>query len=66
MDSELLSILACPKCRGSLTLLQWQNKDSGLECAACALVYPIREDIPVLLIEEGIPRQSWNPDAYRK
>ena len=63
MDSELLSILACPKCRGSLTLLQCQGVDSGLECAACAVVYPIKDDIPVLLIEEAVPGQSWKRDA---
>jgi uncharacterized protein YbaR (Trm112 family) len=60
MDSELLSILACPKCRGSLSLLRQNDKDSGLACAACALVYPIKDEIPILLIEEGVPRQNWN------
>ena len=55
MDSELLSILACPKCRGPLALIRTHGKDSGLECAACAVLYPIKDDIPVLLIEEAVP-----------
>ncbi len=63
MDSELLSILACPKCRGPLSLMQCQGKDSGLECPACAVIYPIKDDIPVLLIEEAVPRQSWKQVA---
>ena len=60
MDSELLAILACPKCRGPLSLLRQNGVDSGLECAACAVVYPIRDGIPVLLIEEAVPQQSSN------
>ena len=66
MNSELLAILACPKCRGSITLIQEQNKDIGLECPACAVIYPIRDDIPVLLIEEAIPRQAWQQGNIEK
>ena len=63
MDNALLSILACPKCRGSLVPLRDHSRDTGLECAACAVVYPIRDDIPVLLIEEAIPRSAWDNDS---
>ena len=65
MDSELLAILACPKCRGPLSLLRRNDADSGLECSACEVVYPIKDEIPVLLIEEAVPKQSWerNPAA---
>ena len=59
MDSELLAILACPKCRGHLSLLRQNDMDNGLECAACAVVYPIRDEIPVLLIDEAVPKQVW-------
>ena len=66
MDNELLSILACPKCRGPLTLLRHNDTDAGLECAACAAVYPVRDDIPVLLIEEAVPLDAWKRDANGK
>lgn len=59
MDETLLAILACPKCRGTLEPLK-RDEASGLACGSCAVVYPILEDIPVLLIEEAIPRQDWD------
>lgn len=58
MDQSLLDILACPKCRGELEILREQDK-SGLACETCALVYPIEDEIPVLLIEEAVPRDGW-------
>jgi uncharacterized protein YbaR (Trm112 family) len=51
IDRELLGILACPKCRGTLRLTQ---KEDGLVCDACRLMYPIKDDIPVMLIDEAI------------
>ncbi len=53
ISDELLKILACPKCKGSLDV--WQGDDDGLLCRACSLVYPVRDDIPVMLIDEAIP-----------
>jgi len=58
MDPALLAILACPKCRDSLTPVK-QEAAEGLSCPACSLVYPIEEGIPVLLIEEGIAEADW-------
>jgi len=52
LDYELIKILVCPGCKGEIKLTE--NQD-GLVCAACALVYPIREDIPVMLISEAQP-----------
>ena len=52
ISQELLDILACPKCKGELELTE---KQDGLVCRACKLVYPIREDIPVMLIDEAKP-----------
>ena len=52
ISQELLDILACPKCKGELKMTE---KQDGLVCQACKLVYPIREDIPVMLIEEAKP-----------
>ena len=54
-DKDLLDILACPKCKGDI--LYDQEKDS-LICQACRVMYPIRDDIPVMLIEEAIPLSS--------
>ncbi|WP_028574264.1 Trm112 family protein [Desulfonatronovibrio hydrogenovorans] len=63
LNQELLDILACPKCKGDLDLVG--NKD-GLKCAGCALVYPIREEIPVMLIDEAIPVQDWDKGVREK
>lgn len=50
IDQDLLAILACPKCKGGLKYLERQD---GLACEACMLLYEIRDDIPVMLIEEA-------------
>lgn len=50
VSNELLEILACPKCKGEVKLTP--DKD-GLVCALCCLVYEIRDDIPIMLIEEA-------------
>ena len=51
IDKELLDILACPKCKGDIQLTE---KGDGLVCDACKLVYPIKDDIPVMLIDEAV------------
>ncbi|MBI5518572.1 MAG: Trm112 family protein [Desulfovibrio sp.] len=56
LNLELLKLLACPKCHGELALLPGRD---GLFCAACAVVYPVREDIPVMLEEEAAPLDKW-------
>ncbi len=55
ISKELLEILACPKCKGDLVLTRAED---GFVCAACRLLYPIKDDIPVMLIEEAIPLGS--------
>ncbi len=50
IDKELLDILACPKCKGDIRL---NEKGDGLVCDACKLKYPIKDDIPVMLIDEA-------------
>lgn len=52
INKELLEILACPKCKGDIYLTK---KEDGLICKACKLVYPIKDDIPVMLIDEALP-----------
>jgi len=50
ISKDLLDILVCPKCKGELILLE---DNSGLVCPACRLKYPVRDDIPVMLIDEA-------------
>ena len=50
INKELLEILACPKCKGDIILDESRN---GLVCNECKLLYHIRDDIPVMLIEEA-------------
>jgi uncharacterized protein YbaR (Trm112 family) len=50
IDQDLLSILACPKCKGPIRLTE---KGDGLVCEACRLRYAIKDDIPVMLIDEA-------------
>ena len=50
VSKELLDILVCPKCKGDLLLT---DKQEGLICRACKLLYAIKDDIPVMLIDEA-------------
>lgn len=50
IDKELLEILACPKCKGKIRL---NDKKDGLVCEKCRLVYPIKDGIPIMLIDEA-------------
>ncbi len=53
LSPELLEILRCPKCKSKV---EPKADGSGLRCtnAECALVYPIRDEIPVMLVEEAV------------
>ena len=51
IDKELLDILACPKCKGDVRLT---DKKDGLVCDRCRLLYPVKDDIPVMLIDEAV------------
>jgi uncharacterized protein YbaR (Trm112 family) len=53
LNKELLDILACPVCKGDLILIQ-KDKEEFLKCENCKLLYPIKEDIPILLEDEAI------------
>ena len=50
VDTELLEILACPNCKTRVRLV---NDGAGLKCDQCHRVYPIKDDIPVMLIDEA-------------
>ena len=47
---DLLEILACPVCKTPVELVQ---DGAGLRCGQCKRVYPVREDIPIMLPEEA-------------
>lgn len=48
LDKKLLNILACPACKADVEL-----KDEKIVCTGCGRRYPIREGIPVMLVEEA-------------
>ncbi len=48
IDRALLDIIVCPSCRSSLTAT-----GEELVCTGCGLAYPVRDDIPVLLVDEA-------------
>jgi len=50
VDPELLEILACPNCKTPVVLVK---DGAALKCGKCHRVYPIKDDIPVMLIEEA-------------
>ena len=50
ISKELLAILVCPVCKEPVRLLA---DNSGLKCDACKRIYPVRDDIPVMLAEEA-------------
>ena len=53
IDEELKAILVCPACKGDLIF-----EETRIICPACRKAYPIRDDIPVMLIDEA---QPWAP-----
>jgi len=50
ISKELLDILACPQCKGEVTLTA---AGDGLVCQHCKLLYAIKDDIPIMLIDEA-------------
>ena len=54
IDPELLEILACPNCKTPVKLVK---SDTALKCDTCKRVYAIKDDIPVMLIDEAVVEQ---------
>ncbi len=50
LSKELIEILACPRCKGGVILL---DDETGFVCDSCRLVYPVRDGIPVMLADEA-------------
>ncbi len=55
MDRKLLDILVCPVCKGELV---FDKKNQELICKLDRLAYPIRDDIPVMLVDEARELES--------
>lgn len=53
ISKELLEVLACPKCKSDIELIERDTDTYGLKCEACRLIYPIKDGIPVMLIDEA-------------
>ena len=52
INESLLAILACPKCKGPV---KYREKEQGLSCEKCMLLYEIKDDIPVMIIDQAKP-----------
>jgi len=52
LSNDLLEILACPKCKGPIRYLELEDR---IRCEACRLDYPVRDEIPVMLVDEAKP-----------
>lgn len=50
IPQDLLDILVCPVCKKPLAV---QANGESLKCAGCRRVYPVRDDIPILLVDEA-------------
>ncbi len=61
LDPALLEILVCPACRANLAV---DESASELVCNGCGLAYPVRDDIPVMLVDEARrpERSAGTPD----
>ena len=50
IDKKILKILCCPKCKGKLC---YNETNQNLICESCMLKYPVKDDVPVMLIAEA-------------
>jgi uncharacterized protein len=50
ISNELLEILVCPVCKAKVVL---KEDGTGLKCVECKRVYPVRDDIPIMLVDEA-------------
>ena len=58
IDPRLLDMLVCPACHGAI---EPEAEESGLACRGCGRIYPVRDGIPVMLVDEASPPTSGNP-----
>jgi uncharacterized protein YbaR (Trm112 family) len=55
ISKELLDILVCPLCKEEVRMTPEEN---GLQCVKCHRIYPIEDDIPIMLVDESIPGEA--------
>ncbi|HBO97395.1 MAG TPA: hypothetical protein DE315_02550 [Candidatus Omnitrophica bacterium] len=53
IDKELLAILACPACRGDV-----EEENAKVVCMSCGRQYPVRDGIPIMLVDEAQKKQG--------
>ena len=53
LSDELLAVIVCPDCHGDLEVVEDAATGGELVCQGCGLAYPVRDDIPVLLVDEA-------------
>jgi uncharacterized protein len=58
INNELLEILVCPACREKV-----EHKGEFIICTACGKRYPIRDEIPIMLINEALPPEDKTPST---
>lgn len=63
LNKVLLEVLACPKCKEDIELV---GNEEGLKCRKCEVVYPIKDEIPIMLIDEAIPVDDWDKGVREK
>lgn len=52
LPPQLLAVLVCPRCKGAL---EYRPVEGALDCLRCMLRYPVRDDIPIMLVDEALP-----------
>jgi uncharacterized protein YbaR (Trm112 family) len=55
IPKDLLEILVCPKCKQAL---EYREKPESLKCTQCHRVYPVKDDIPIMLVDEATIENS--------
>ena len=51
LSNKLLELLVCPKCKGKL---EYDEKRSLLICPVCHIGYPVKDGIPIMLVDDAI------------
>jgi uncharacterized protein YbaR (Trm112 family) len=54
ISEDLLQILVCPKCKADIEYIEYAPDQFGLKCLKCQKIYPVKDGIPVMLIDEAI------------
>ncbi|GJG87557.1 UPF0434 protein [Gemmatimonadetes bacterium T265] len=55
LSPQLLAVLVCPRCKGDLV---YREAEQALDCPRCRLRYAVRDDIPIMLVDEAVPLGS--------